>query len=458
MPKGQRILVWGVIVSQFGPAFMFSGVAVALPSMGADLNAGAVSLGLVEMLFLAGSVAFLLPIGRLADAGDKNTLYKVGMLGFGLSSLLIAAVSSMPLILIIRFLQGLFSAIFTATGPAILADIVPAEQRGKAYGSSLGAIYAGLLLGPVCGGFLSDHWGWRAVFLAGGLVLLLVYVFIFFLLPSKWRSPGKAIHLPSALLMIVAVLSLVGGSSLLHLGWPGYALLSLGVLLAVGFVRLQKNVKRPLLDIPKLMAHRVLRNALCIQMLLYMNAFSSIFLLSLYMQISLGHPAQTSGQVLAFGSVLMAVVAPISGMLSDRFRPRVITAVGVASVLVSMLLAVNLGAETGLLFVALVIAAHGLGFALFASPNMTLIMNSVPPEAFSMASALASKARSLGMVIGMMITTFFISRSLGNDPVAQHPLLFIDIMRTVFTILAVLAAGSLAFAVLARDHGPEAEG
>ena len=79
-----RLLVWAIIASQFAPPFMFSGVA--LPAMGADLNAGATSLGLVETSFLAGSLAFLLPVGRLADASEKNTLYELGLLGFGISS------------------------------------------------------------------------------------------------------------------------------------------------------------------------------------------------------------------------------------------------------------------------------------------------------------------------------------------------------------------------------------
>ena len=123
--REQSLLTWVIIASQFAPPFMFSGVAIALPSMGTELNAGARALGLVETLFLAGSLAFLLPVGRLADAGDKRTLYKFGMLGFGMSSIAIAMLSSVPVILLVRFLQGISSAIFAATGPAILAEIVP---------------------------------------------------------------------------------------------------------------------------------------------------------------------------------------------------------------------------------------------------------------------------------------------------------------------------------------------
>src|SRR5919198_3427775 len=100
-----------IAASQFAPPFMVSGVAVALPAIGTDLGAGATSLGLVETLFLAGAVGFLLPAGRLVDAGDKASLFKFGLLAFGMSSLLVGLLSSIPLILLLRFVQGGVSAV-----------------------------------------------------------------------------------------------------------------------------------------------------------------------------------------------------------------------------------------------------------------------------------------------------------------------------------------------------------
>lgn len=448
--QDDRVLVWAIVGSQFAPPFMFSGVAVALPAMGADLNAGATSLGLVETLFLAGSVAFLLPAGRLADAGDKKTLYKLGLLCFGLTSILIGALSSMPAILFIRFLQGATSAVFAATGPAILADLVPAEQRGKAYGSSLGAIYAGLTLGPILAGFLVDTWGWRSVFLAGAATILFGYLLIRSLMPSSWSRPVPAVPLSSTALIVAAMLMLVAGSATLRVGPLGYACLGGGLSLAVVFVALQRRSAEPLLDVVALIHNRVLSNALIVQMLLYVNAFASIFMLSIYIQVSLGHPARVSGQVLAIGSVLMAVMAPVAGALADRHRPGLIASLGVASVLLSTLLALTLDDRSSLAFVVLLLAAQGLGFALFSSPNLTIIMNSVPPAGMSMASALGAKARSLGMVSGMLVTAILVSLDIGNDPVALHPVRFIGVMVRTYSILAVLSALALVVSILSQ--------
>src|SRR6267378_4371690 len=182
---------------------MISGVAVALPALGTDLAAGATALSLVETVFLAAGVALLLPAGRLGDASDKATLYKLGMVAFALTSLAAGLVSSMPAILALRFVQGVASAAVQAAGPAIIADAVPPERRGRAYGITIGSIYAGLTLGPIAAGFLVDLWGWRAVFLAGGALVLVLLVPIHFMLPASWRRPPEgAVHLPSTFLAV----------------------------------------------------------------------------------------------------------------------------------------------------------------------------------------------------------------------------------------------------------------
>ena len=450
-----RVSARVIIASQFAPPFMFSGVAVALPAMGADLHAGAIYLGLVETLFLASQLCFLLPAGKFADAGDKKSLYKFGVLGFGLCSLLIGITSWMPLILLLRLLQGVTSALISATGPAILAEVVPAERRGRAYGSSIGIIYAGLTLGPICAGYLVHAFGWRSVFLTGGGILLLGYALVSATLPSTWRRPApRSVHIPSALLIAVAVLSAVAGSSLVNRGVVGYALLGLGVASTLTFIVLQRRVEHPLLNISALMGNAILRNALGIQLLLYMNAFSSLFMLNIYMQVSLHYSAQFSGQVLAAGTLLMAVVAPLSGTLSDRFRPARISSAGVFCVLIATALGLSLGRESGALYVGLIIAIQGMGFALFSSPNMTIIMNSAAADAVSMVSALGAKARSLGMMFGMLIVTVLISITMGNDRIDAHPELFIEIVTKAYLILATLTA--IAF-IISLNRGKQEE-
>ncbi len=450
MPAQQnpRLLSRAIITSQFAPPFMFSGVAVALPSLGADLGMGATALGLVETLFLAGSLAFLLPLGRLADATDKRTLYKLGMLSFGLTSILTGLLSSPPAILIVRFAQGVTSAVLAGNGPAQLTDIVPPQHRGRAYGSSIGAIYAGLTLGPIVAGFVVEHTSWRGVFLVGGALLLLGVVLIHRLLDSRWQKTNERLHVPSTALIVTSVLFLVAGSASLRVPLVAYACFAAGVACAGVFVLVQTRMQRPLLDVGALVQNGELSRALLAQVLLYINAFSSVFLLSIYMQVSLGQSTTRAGQVLATGSVLMAAAAPIAGRLADRYSARWIAAGGVLLVLLSAIAAARLDQRSGSSAVIAVLAVQGLGFALFSSPNMTIIMRSVPATALSMASALSAKARSLGIVFGMLAAGTAISLRLGDDPVQNHPLAFVAIMSSVFLVLTALSALALLVSVL----------
>ena len=437
-------LVPAIAASQFAPPFMISGVAVALPALGADLGAGATALSLVETLFLAAAVALLLPAGRLGDAADKATLYKVGMAAFALSSIAIGLASSVWAILALRVLQGAFSAAVQASGPALIADAVPPERRGRAYGITIGAIYAGLTLGPIFAGFLVEIWGWRAVFLAGGAVVLVLLAPIHFMLPAAWRRPApRAVHLPSTALVSAAMLALVAGAATVREGALGYGAMALGLVLLAAFLLLQRRVAQPLLNVEVLARNRVLGNALLVQWLLYCNAFGTVFLVSLHMQSVLGHSPNTAGQVIALGTLLMAAIAPLAGLLTDRMRPAAIASLGVGIALAAALAATRLGATSHLVFVALVLAVQGVGFAFFSSPNMTMVMNAVPPERTGIASALSATARSLGMVSGMLIVAALVSLYVGHAPVESDPARFVAAMQLSFWILAALTAAAL---------------
>src|ERR1044071_6617486 len=427
------LLVPAIAASQFAPPFMISGVAVALPALGADLGAGATALSLVETLFLAAAVALLLPAGRLGDAADKATLYKLGMVTFALSSVAIGFVSSVWSILALRLLQGACSALVQAAGPALIADAVPPERRGRAYGITIGAIYAGLTLGPIFAGFLVELAGWRAVFLAGGAVVLLLLAPIHFMLPAAWRRPApRAVHLPSTALVSAAMLALVGGAATLREGAIGYGAMALGLALLAAFLFLQRRLAQPLLNVEVLARNRVLRNALLVQWLLYCNAFGTTFLLSLHMQSVLSYSPNIAGQVIAVGTLLMAAIAPLAGVLTDRTRP----------------------AALAPLFVALVLAVQGVGFAFFSSPNMTMVMNAVPPDRTGIASALTATARSLGMVTGMLIVAALVSLNLGHAPVDADPARFVATMQLSFWILAALTAAALALSLIRVGSEP----
>lgn len=442
--RARTLAATAVIAAHFAPPFMFSAVAVVLPALGDDLGASAADLGLCENLFLAGSVALLLPAGRLANHADRPGLYRRGLVLFGLASLAIALTSSVPLLLFLRLVQGTASAILSASGPALLADLVPPARRGRAFGAAIGVAYAGLSLGPLCGGLLAERWGWRAVFIAGAVGLLLAALLLRRTVPSRWRPlPLDGLDLPSVALVAAAILSLVFGTALIGQPAVGAALLLAGLALAALFVARQRRLPRPLLDLAALAANADLRGALAVQALLYMNAYAAHFMLSLHLQIALGRTAASAGRYLAAGSILMTVCAPLAGNLADRLRPARLAAVGVALVLASALVAAGQGAAASDGAVLVVLLLQGLGFALFSSPNMTTIMASVPASHAGDASALGAKSRSLGMIVGMLTSALLLAWHVGDAPVSSAPDHVAAAVEASFTLLAFTSGAAL---------------
>jgi len=273
-----------VIAVQFAPTFMFSGVAVVLPHLGAELGTGSVALGLVETLFLGGSLSMLLPAGLFADAWDKRTLFKFGLSGFALTSLLLSTLSAMPFILGIRLLQGVCAATCAATGPGMLTELVPPHQRARAFGASIASTYLGLAFGPVCAGLIVQSLGWRAVFAIGGGVLLLGLIAVQAFLRSGLPPLRVRPPLDGVLLGASAVLCLVFGTAEIKTRF-GPVLLGLGILAVALFVRRQLRSARPMLDLRSIGHNPPLRDALIVQVMLYLHAFASVMMRSAFLQL-----------------------------------------------------------------------------------------------------------------------------------------------------------------------------
>ncbi|MBL9075900.1 MAG: MFS transporter [Planctomycetes bacterium] len=448
-----RLLVWAIVGSQFGPPFLFAGVAVALPDMGRELGFSAVELGLVETTFLASATAFLLPAGRLVDAGDRRTVFRWSLMVFAVLAAAIACMQDIVSVLVLRLLQGAASALSGAAGPAILVDLVPAERRGRVFGAVIGTAYAGLSAGPFVAGWLVEHFGWRAVFGFGAALILACYLPVHLRMPSRWRRPERWVHVPSLVLLVAGVFGLVFGSAAIAHGPAAWLLTGLGAVLLVWFVVLQLHSDRPLLDLRELARNTVLARALVVQLLVYGNAYASIFLLSVFLQETRALPPREAGFVVAIGSVVMMCIAPFAGRLADAIRPQLLAAVGVAAVVVSSLLGMQLTEASGRGVVAAVLVAQGLGFGLFSTPNLALIMASMGSERSGMASALAAQSRGIGMFAGMALVAVLVALHFGTQPVAADPPRFARTLGTAYVVLAVTSALALLVALVGRPRG-----
>ena len=153
-----------VMVASFLTPFTGSALNMSLPDIGKEFSAGTSAMSWIVEIFLITCTIFVLPMGRLSNIVGKRRIFLGGTALFTFSSVVIHLVQSVEMLLLVRALQGIASAMLFATNMAIIALAYPKEKRGKAMGLAVSVIYIGLAVGPVVGGFLNYYFGWRSIF------------------------------------------------------------------------------------------------------------------------------------------------------------------------------------------------------------------------------------------------------------------------------------------------------
>jgi MFS family permease len=439
----QNSVILTISFSQFVMPLMFSGVGITLPSVGRELEASGVQLGMIESLYLGAAAASLLPLGRLSDLTDKKTIFKIGLIIYTLLTLLLGFSPQIELFLGLRLLQGMAGGMLLATNMAILSELVPKENLGKAIGIAIGSVYLGLTTGPFIAGIITTNLGWRYVYYLGGILIGVVALTSLLNIPSDKKMKLVKIDLVGSFLIITAISLIVAGSSILNQGVLGYVLLGSGIVLMALFIYSQTRVADPLISLEVITSNRRLKSALLVQLINYAGTFGITFLFSLYLQTIKQMTPQEAGVVLMISPIIMACFAPIFGRISDRVSPEKITFVGMCFCLISTLIALTVNATTSMWIIYLQFSSMGLGFAMFSSPNMNIIMSSVEKRFLGMASAIVAELRSLGMVISLTVITISLSIYLGqNELTIENASNYLQAMHfSILTFASLMAIG-----------------
>jgi MFS family permease len=285
-------------------------------------------------------------------------------------------------------------------------------------GLNVAAVYIGLAAGPFAAGVITTALGWRWVFAISGLLSVIATAMSIVSLPRRWVPPRLRFDWPGALTSGVGLMLLIAGSATVGESSRGWWLAGGGVALLVAFVRIERSASSPLLSLAVLAGRPVLRRALTVQFLTYSGAMGTSLLFSMHLQVTRGWTAREAGWLLVISPILMAALAPAAGRAADRMRPQLLAAVGVALIFAGTVAAWLVSTTGSMALIVFSLVTHGLGFATFSSPNMTVIMGNAPRERTAMASALAAQMRGLGMVCALMLITGFMSVHLGADGVA----------------------------------------
>lgn len=452
-PSGANRALWAVLLTTFQTPFMGSALNLAIPAIGSELQAGAVELSWVMTAYLLTTAAVLLPMGRLGDGVGRRRLFWWGVFSMVFTSLACAVAPTVELLISLRALQGVSSAMAFSTGMAILSVTFPASQRGRVFGLAASATYLGLSLGPVVGGFIAAQLGWRYLFILPNVLSVVAAIVVL-----SWRHPETAVQRPFRFDWIGALLYTAGlplvlfGLSNLVTGIAYVPVMLFGLLLFAGFLMWQRRTPSPLLDLRTLGGNSAFLFSSLAALIQYAATFALGFLVSLQLQVGRGMGPQRAGVVLLAQPAVMALFSPVAGALSDRLQPRILASAGMGLSAAGLLAFVMMDATSPLWIVMAALALVGLGFALFSSPNSNAVMSSVTPPLFGLASSMLSTMRVVGQSTSMALTTLLLAAFVGNhplDPSVAEPLAAAT--RLAFLVFSALCALGVA-ASLARGN------
>jgi EmrB/QacA subfamily drug resistance transporter len=383
-------------------------VNVALPSIQKDLGGSISGLEWTINGYTLSFAVLLATGGRLGDIFGRRRMFLAGVVIFALSSATAGFAADETSLVISRVVQGVGAALMMPGTLSIITDAFPAHERGKAMGTWAGVSALALAVGPVLGGFLTEHVSWRAIFyinipVAIGAVLATTFA----VRESRDTSVGRDVDYPGVAVLTVGltalVLALVEGNSW---GWGSpeiVGLLALAVVALPAFVFVENRVKAPMVHF-ELLSDRNFLGAVVVAMIISFAMLGVFFFLALYMQDILGYTPLEAGIRFLPSTLMIVGIAPVAGRLSDRFGPRWLIAGGLVIVAASLFSFSRIAVDSSYLDLLPGFMLLGIGIAMTMSPMTSAAMNAVPVQKAGLASGVLSMFRMVGGSLGVAVT------------------------------------------------------
>jgi len=451
---------------------------IAFPQIARDLSASLTQMVWVIMIYVLMSTAFVLSFGRVADLKGRKRLYLAGFVVFTIGSALCGVSQTGNELIAARALQGVGSSLLVANSFAILADAFPLQERGRAFGINAVVWSCGGIFGVVLGGFILTFTTWQWIFWInvpiGVVAILLGYAA---LRESSAGGPRETFDFPAALFFTGALSALLlGVTEGIVLSWSNplaWGFLVLALPLFAAFVLWELKVSSdPILPF-SLFRNWTFTASLTVSILQGLGIFAINFLLMVYFQGIRGVTVLTAAYLLVPLSIMLALLGPVGGRLSDRYGARIVSTVGLLIQAGVLVLLASLTPTTPVWVVAVYEGLYGVGGGLFFPANTAAIMSSVPRERYGVASGAMMTFRNGAMAMSFVVALVALTASLPSGTaavlfggaftpailqqlhltVAQLDVAFLHGMRTAFLLAAGLVVASAVFSMArGREH------
>ena len=432
-------------LASFMAAYTSNAVTMALPELARVFHLSNILQNWTINLYLLTMAVLSVPFGKIcAKKGLKKSFFYGALVFFiGTAGIIMAANTEM--LLLFRFIQAIGSAAIFVSSVSMIVKAVPNNQRGRALGINIASVYIGLSLAPVLGGSLTYNFGWESIFAITLPVSFIVVVLTYLKIKEEWKlDANDPIDIKGSVFYGIGISAFMYGFTELHT-LTGQAITAVGVIFLIIFIYYELKQEYPIFNVRLYKNHKFLSSNIA-SILSYIATFVVTTIVNYNFQYVRGFDSQLSGLILITFPLLMAIVAPAAGKLSDRIDPQKIATIGMIIVTVGLILLVPLDKDTSIVIVLASLALQGIGYGLFASPNINTIMSSVPPKDTPMASSAVATMRILGQTLSTGILTVIFAIMMGNVIIqpSNYPQL---ISCSQITLLIITVISALCFIV-----------
>jgi DHA2 family multidrug resistance protein-like MFS transporter len=418
LPQGPR--TWAILALALGVGMSSLDTAIAntaLPAMAQQLHATpADSVWIVNAYQLA-MVATLLPIAALGETIGYRRVYVAGMALFTLASLACALAWSLPALIVARLFQGIGASAIMGVNTALLRATYPSRLQGRGFGNNALVVAIGFALGPSLASVILKFSSWEWLF----GINVVPGIFAFFMarkvLPETRRATHRVDRIAGLYNVIAFALAVLALGDAAHR--VGMQTLLPEALLALVFfgllLRRERGHPAPLLPVD--LFRRPLFALSTITAICTFAAQALAFVaLPFFFETTLGRSPVETGFLMTPWPVLVGVMAPVAGRLSDRYSPGLLGGIGLLILAAGLVAMMALPAAPSALDIGWRMAVCGIGFGFFQAPNVKAIMGSAPASRAGSASGMVATARLTGQATGAALVAFCLTISHVRGP------------------------------------------
>jgi EmrB/QacA subfamily drug resistance transporter len=432
-------------------------VNVALPSIQRDLGTDISQLQWIVTGYALTFAALMLIGGKLADAYGRRLLFVIGIVVFTAASLWCGLSDSGEMLIAARVVQGAGAALMNPATLSIIAATFPPKERGMAIGIWAGVSALALAIGPLVGGLLTEHLSWHWIFFVNVPIGVVGIAASFLLIRESKDETHESLDLPglatSALGLFALTYGLIEANTY---GWTSGRIVGAFVVAGVSlaaFLVIERRRRAPMLDLT-LFRSGTYAGANLAMLLVALAMFGVFFFVSLYMQNVLGYSAVEAGAAFLPMTVLIILVAPAAGKLSDRHGSRWLMSIGMVLLGVQLLYFSQLGADAGFWNLLPALLVGGLGMSMTMTPTSAAALRAVPVEKSGVGSAVLNAMRQVGGSLGIALMGAIVAAEAGGRRSVEG---FMDGFESALLVASLIAfAGAIvAFALVRKEAGHE---